>query len=123
MTSVSNLKVVNRHAPYKKLKPKELKLNQKPWISTKIVKMIKIKNKLFYRKKRQPNNENVKKLYKLFRNRVNRELIKSKKEYYSQYFDDNKKNSKKVWEGIRSIINIIKSKSNCINQLNINDSN
>ena len=42
--------------------------------------MIKIKNKLFSRKKRQPNNENVKRLYNLFRNRVvNKELVKSKK--------------------------------------------
>ena len=81
--------------------------------------MIKIKNKLFHRKKRQPNNENVNKLYKLFRNRVNRELIKSKKDYYSQYFEDNKKNSKKVWEGIKSIININKCKFKCINQLNV----
>ena len=61
------------------------------------MKMIKIKNNLFYRKKRQPNNENVLKLYKLFRNRVNRELIKSKKEYYNQYFEENKQNNKKVW--------------------------
>ena len=41
--------------------------------------MIKIKNKLFNRKKRQPNNANVKKLYNIFRNRVNRELIKIEK--------------------------------------------
>ena len=82
---------VNRHAPYKKLTPKEVKLNGKPWISSDIIKMIKIKNRLFYRKKRQPNNENIKKLYNIFRNRVNRELIKSKKEHYSKYFEENKK--------------------------------
>ena len=41
--------------------------------------MIKIKNKLFFRKKRQPNNENVKLLYNIFRNRANRELKKIKK--------------------------------------------
>ena len=110
---------VNRHAPYKKLTPKEVKLNGKPWISSDIIKMIKIKNKLFYRKKRQPNNENIKKLYNIFRNRVNRELYKSKKEYYSKYFEENNKNSKKVWEGIRSIINISNSKNNSISQLNV----
>ena len=57
--------------------------------------MIKIKNKLFYRKKRQPNNGNVKRLYNIFRNRVIRELIKSKKEYYTKYFEDNKKTVRK----------------------------
>jgi len=112
---------VNRHAPYKKLTPKEIRTNDKPWISSEVLKMIKIKNKLFYRKKRQPNNVNVKRLYNIFRNRVNRELNKSKKDYYSKYFEDNKTNSKKVWEGIKSIINIKNSKNNTINQLIVED--
>ena len=109
----------DRHAPYRKLTPKEVKLNQKPWISSDIIKMIKTKNKLFHRKKRQPNNDNVKKLYNIFRNRVNRELHRSKRDYYSKYFEKNNKNSKKVWEGIRSIININKSKSIGISQLKV----
>ena len=71
---------VERHAPVKKLKPKEIiKLKAKPWINDKLFHTIKMKNKLFERKKRQPNNENVKILYNLFRNKVNRELSKSKK--------------------------------------------
>ena len=112
---------VNRHAPYKKLTSKEIRTNDKPWISSELIKMIKIKNKLFYRKKRQPDNLNIKRLYNIFRNRVNRELIKSKKEYYSKYFEDNKTNSKKIWEGIKSIININKSKNNTISQLKVNE--
>ena len=112
---------VERHAPLKKLSPKEIKLEQKPWISSKLNKMIRIKNKLYYRKKRQPNNDNVKRLYNIFRNRVNRELIKSKKEYYSQYFEENNRNSKKTWEGIRSIININKSKVTGVSQLKIDE--
>ena len=112
---------VNRHAPFKKLTPKEVKLHQKPWISSRLIKMIKIKNKLFNRKKRQPNNANVKQLYNIFRNRVNRELVKSKKEHYSQYFIDNSNNSKMIWDGIRSIININKTKTNYISQIKINN--
>ena len=112
---------VNRHAPMKKLSKKEIKLQQKPWISSRLNKMIQIKNKLFYRKKRQPNNVNIKKLYNMFRNRVNREIIKSKKEYYSQYFEENNRNSKKTWEGIRSIINIKKAKATGISQLKITE--
>ena len=52
---------------------------------------------------------------------MNRELIKSKKEYYNQYFEENKQNNKKVWEGIKSIININNYKSKNITQLNVND--
>ena len=35
---------VDRHAPLKKLTPKEIKLNQKPWINKELNKMINIKN-------------------------------------------------------------------------------
>ena len=64
------------HAPLKKLSPKEIKLKNKPWLSDNILKLIKIRNKIFARIKRQPNNESCKHLYNLLINRVNRELKK-----------------------------------------------
>ena len=100
---------VERHAPLKKLTPKEIKLKSKPWLSTKIIKMIKIRNKIFARKKRQPTNDEYKRLYNLFRNRVNRELKKSKKQYYAEYFENNLNNIKNIWEGIRKIVNVKKT--------------
>ena len=42
-----NLKVVLRHAPIKKLKSKEIKLKNKPWITDRIMKMINIRNKFY----------------------------------------------------------------------------
>ena len=56
--------------------------------------MIKIRDKLFARKKRQPNNENCKHLYSLFRNRINREIKKFKKQY-AEYFKEHVNNKKK----------------------------
>ena len=82
--------------------------------------MIKIKNKLFQRKKRQANNLEIKRLYNLFRNRVNRELKKAKKIYYTKYFEENNNNIKKTLEGIRSIINI-KSTKSTISQIKVNN--
>ena len=52
-------------------------MKNEPWLSIEILKMIKIRNKIFAWKKRQPNNENCKRLYNLLTNRVNRELKKS----------------------------------------------
>ena len=112
---------IDRHAPLKKLSPKEVKLNHKPWISVDINKMIKIKNTLFHRKKRQPNNLEIKRLYNLFRNRVNRELKKAKRNYYTKYFEVNSSNIKKTWEGIRSIINIKATKQSTISQIKVNN--
>ena len=83
--------------------------------------MIKIKNKLFHREKRQPNNLEIERLYNLFRNRVNRELKKDKRNYYTKYFEDNNNNIKKTWEGIRSIINIKSTKHSTISQSKINN--
>ena len=97
---------VNRHAPFKKLSPGEIKLKCKPWISSKITEMIKVRNKLFVRKKRQPKNAGVCELFKKFRNRINREILKSKKDYFAKYFSDYSNNIKKTWQDIREIINI-----------------
>ena len=112
---------VERHAPLKKLSPKEIKLKTKPWITKQISKLIKVRNKIFARKKRQPNNTNTKRLYNLFRNKVIREIKKNKKKYYSEFFETNKMNIKKIWSGIREIVNIRNDISPKIMQLNIND--
>ena len=61
---------------------------------------------------------NCKHLYNLFRNRVNRELKKSKKRYYVDYFTENINNIKKTWDGIKNIVNLKKT-SKRTTQLNI----
>ena len=114
---------VERHAPVTQLTPAQIKLKNKPWITSQIKKMINIRNKLFKRKKRQPNNSNVKIVYNLFRNRIIRELKKSKKSYYSKYFEENNNNIKKTWSGIREIVNLKNSDIHIITQLNINGVN
>ena len=103
MTSIQKLKALNRHAPLKKLSPKEIKIKNKPWLNTIILKMIKIRNKVFHRKKRQPNNEHCKRLYNLLRNRINRELKKSKKQYYKDYFNEHVNNIKKHGKVLRKL--------------------
>ena len=55
------------------------------------------------KRKFTPDNEF---LYKKFRNRVVSELRTSRAAYYNQYFLTHKDNMKKLWSGIRSIINI-----------------
>ena len=69
-------------------------------------------------KKRKPENDNCKGLYNLLRNRVNREIKKSKKKYYADYFNDHVKDIKKTWEGIKKIVNL-KKNSNRTTQLNL----
>ena len=44
---------VQRHAPIKKLSKKELQATSKPWITREVENLIKHRDKLFKRKKRQ----------------------------------------------------------------------
>ena len=71
--------------------------------------MIKFRNKLFARKKRQPSNNSIVELFNKFRNRINKEITKSKKSYFANYFKDCSNNIKKTWQGIRAIVNIKKN--------------
>ena len=109
-----------RHAPMKKLSPRETKLKLKPWINRDIQKLIRVRDKLFARKKRQPDNERVRQAYNTVRNRVTHAIFKSKKEHYKSYFEEQKTNIKKTWEGIRKIVNVKKQSTFSISQLNIN---
>ena len=62
---------------------------------------------------------NCKRLYNLLRNRINRDLKKSKKkQYYEQYFTEHVINIKKTWDGIKKIVNL-KKNSNRTSQLNV----
>ena len=111
---------VERHAPVKELSTNEIKMKSKPWTSPNITKLIKYRNKLFKRKKRQPNNEIIKELYNQKRNEVNREIKRSKNIYYIQHFEENNNNIKKIWSGIKEIVNIKNTISRKLTQLNVN---
>ena len=46
--------------------------------------------------------------YKLLRNTINELIKKSKKSYYQSFFAEYNTNIKKVWEGIKKLVNIKK---------------
>ena len=100
---------VIKHVPTRKMIRKDIKLHIKPWINQKIVKLIKYRDRLKRKFKSRPTIENEY-LCKKFRNRVVNELKASGAAYHQRYFQSHKDNVKKLWSGIRSIINI---KQNC----------
>ena len=97
---------VDRHAPLKRMNNRQQKKMANPWISKNIIKMISHREKLLHRKKESPCNQHLEKSYKLFRNRITREIKKAKKKYYKEYFENNINNMKKTWLGIKEIINM-----------------
>ena len=80
--------------------------------------MISHRERLLHRKKDDPTNHHLERAYKLFRNRITREIKKSKKKYYKEYFENNISNMKKTWQGIKEIINMNNKSGPQINQLN-----
>ncbi len=106
---------VERHAPIRKLNKKEVKIQNKPWI-TPIIKKIDQRNSIFTKLKKEPENHLLRETYKTARNIINRDIKTSKKNHYLKYFEDCKNNMKKTWKGINDLINI-RSSSNFVNQL------
>ena len=107
---------VDNHVPVKKINKKDLKLHSKPWVNPKIQQLIKYRDKLL-RKLNRNFSQNAEYLYKKFRNRIVSELRSSKIKYYNQYFTDHKSNMKKLWSGIKSIINIKNNGLHTISQI------
>ena len=95
--------LIEKHVPIIKCTNKESRLKAKPWINHRITKMMKFRDRLL-KKMKKNRNETNERFYKKFRNRVVNELKKSKKEYFQNYFAKNVKNMKKIWTGINSII-------------------
>ena len=109
----------SKAAPVKKLNPKEVKTRLNPWITNDILKLIRIRDRLFARKKRQPCNQTVIEAYNRVRNQVSREIEMAKTAYQKSYFEEHSSNLKKTWEGIKKIVNVKKTTDFTISQLNI----
>ena len=95
---------IQKHAPLKPISRKMHKQRQKPWITKGILKSISIKNK-YYKKFMNTKKSDFYKKYKYYRDEINHLIRKSKKDYYITYFENFKKNSKKLWSGVKEIIN------------------
>ena len=114
--------LTNKHAPVKRRSRKEMKLKDKPWINNRILKMMRIRDKILLKLKKQQTPDDLK-LYKKFRNRVSNELKESKARYFHNYFSVNSQNMKKIWSGIKTIISHKSSTSSSINKIKGKDGN
>ena len=114
--------LTSKHAPIKRLSRKEKKLKDKPWINKRILKMMRIRDRILQKLKKQQNPDNLN-LYKKFRNRVSNELKESKARYFYNYFSTNSQNMKKLWSGIKTIISHKSSTSFLINKIKDKDGN
>ena len=99
-----------------------MKLKDKPWINNRILKMMRIEDRILQKFKKRQSPDNLQ-LYKKFRNHVYNELKESKARYYHNYFLTNSQNMKKMWSGIKSIVSHKSFTSSSINKIKGNDGN
>ena len=100
--------ILDAHAPLKKISNKDYKRGFKPWITNGIITSIKRRNKLFnsYVKCKNLTRKSIlHSSYKNLRNYIQILIKNSKSNFYKTYFTENNKNLRKIWQGIKSIIN------------------
>ena len=109
---------------YKKLSLRKIKL-KKLWLTKDILTSIKVKNRL-YRKFSLSKDESIKtdlhNKFKNYRHYLKKITRLSKTNHYRNFFEENKKNILKTWNGIKQLINIDKKstqKINCIRNENL----
>ena len=119
-------KLLDKHMPLRKITKKEHKMTFKPWITNDILQKINVKNKLYnkYTKCKNPDlKTEIFTSYKFHRNQLVQVIKSSKKSFYQNYFTENNKNLRKIWLGIKEIVNI-KSKTQVLPTcLTVNNSN
>ena len=96
----------------KKLSKKEIGLKQSPWIAFGLLTSMKDRDYLYRMYIKEKNREEkfcYHSLFKSKRNRIISLLRSSKKQYFAQFFEENQKNIKKTWEGIRNFLNVSKN--------------
>ena len=115
---------INNLFPFRKLSNKEKKLKHNPWINNNILKEIKDRDKLYSKHKKATDTARKEELSLQLRNqkiKVKNLLQLSKKQYFSQYFQDHSANAKKLWEGVNQIIASKSKPNSSINCLEIKD--
>ena len=116
--------MINESVPLKKVTKKQLKHENKPWVTKGIIKSMSIRDNLlkkFIKAKNPISKSTLHNRYKIYRNSITSLLRLSKKLYYQNFFYVNSKNSKKTWEGINEIIHKKKSNSDSNIILNVNN--
>ena len=112
--------IIDKHIPVKQLSKRERKFLSKPWITSALRKSIYVKNNL-YKKFIKTRSTYIHSKFKLYRNKLNHLLKISKKKYDNSYFFDNINDSKRVWKGVKQIVNYKPPTSAKHIKLRIND--
>ena len=95
----------------------------KPWVSKGILISINRKNKLYNKYIKCKNNELKTRIfneYRTLKKQINKLICLGKKTHYANYFKENNNNLRKIWDGIKEIVNIKPRNRESINCIVLN---
>lgn len=87
----------------KSIKTPNRKRISKPWITSGLLRCMRHRDNLHRKLKKNPRNDELKLIYKRYRNYCNFMLKKAKRNYDRQEIENSKDNPKRVWEVIKTI--------------------
>ena len=97
--------VIDTHIPIKQLSRQELKSRSKPWVTSGIRTSIRIENGLF-KKFLKTKSTYYHARVKFYRNKLNHLTKLSNRSYYNNFFSIHVNNGKRIWQGIKQIVQI-----------------
>ena len=100
---VNFVRNIDKHAPLTTMTLQEMKWKQVPWVNKGIQNLIKIRDTIHRKYLRQKSTFWFNR-FKYYRNMIKKLIFSSKKNYYKNYFEKHKSNSKKIWTGIGEIV-------------------
>ena len=101
--------LLDKHMPLKKITQKQYKRQFKPWISNEIIANCKQRDRIHHeysKTKDTTKKSTIFAEYKIVRNSIVNKIRQSKSSYYREYFNKHNKDIRKVWIGIKRIVNI-----------------
>ena len=96
-------KVIDKHAPLKHMSRKHKELPSKPWITKSVYESIRLKN-IMYKTHYLSNDDAKKREYRIFANKLTKTKALAKKRFYAEELENNKNNSRKTWELLRTLL-------------------
>lgn len=80
-------------------------MSKNPWITRALLKSIKEKNKLYALLRKSPLDSNLKNKYTQYKNKLNKLIIISKKQYLNECINRSKGETKVLWKEVKKIYN------------------
>ena len=93
------MSILNSIAPVKEVR---LKQRTEPWVGSELLDLMRSRDRFLYQFKKHGNSEDYR-LFCCYRNQVQRYIRKAIADYFSNKIEENKNNSKNLWQQLKSL--------------------